>query len=59
MSERAKSHRLRIGRISGTGQIYLVTAKTLQRKPAFSDWRMGVCSSMSFGKSMSSNWPIH
>ncbi|KPX01268.1 hypothetical protein ALO50_100402 [Pseudomonas syringae pv. cerasicola] len=41
MSERAKSHRLRIGRISGTGQIYLVTAKTLQRKPAFSDWRMG------------------
>ncbi|RMO77954.1 REP-associated tyrosine transposase [Pseudomonas syringae group genomosp. 3] len=41
MNERAQSRRLRIGRISGTGQIYLVTAKTFERNPVFSDWRMG------------------
>ncbi|PBK48103.1 transposase [Pseudomonas syringae pv. actinidiae] len=41
MNERAQSHRLRTGRISGAGQIYLVTAKTFQRNPVFSDWRMG------------------
>ncbi|EPM52510.1 REP-associated tyrosine transposase [Pseudomonas syringae] len=41
MNDRAQSHRLRIGRISGTGQIYLVTAKTFERNPVFSDWRMG------------------
>lgn len=41
MNERAQSHRLRLGRFSGAGQIYLVTAKTFQRNPVFSDWRMG------------------
>ncbi|SDW94241.1 REP element-mobilizing transposase RayT [Pseudomonas syringae] len=41
MNERAQSHRLRIGRISGKSQIYLVTAKTFERNPVFSDWRMG------------------
>ncbi|EPM82843.1 REP-associated tyrosine transposase [Pseudomonas syringae] len=41
MNERAQSHRLRTGRISGAGQIYLVTAKTFQRNPVFSDWSMG------------------
>jgi REP element-mobilizing transposase RayT len=41
MNERAQSHRLRLGRFSGAGQSYLVTAKTFQRNPVFSDWRMG------------------
>lgn len=41
MNQRSQSHRLRLGRFSGTGQIYLVTAKTFQRTPVFSDWRMG------------------
>ncbi|KPW18767.1 REP-associated tyrosine transposase [Pseudomonas cannabina] len=41
MNERAQSHRLRSGRISSAGRIYLVTAKTFQRNPVFSDWRMG------------------
>ncbi|WP_024695527.1 transposase [Pseudomonas syringae] len=41
MAGKAYSHRLRIGRASDVGQIYLVTAKTFQRAPAFSDWRLG------------------
>ena len=33
--------RLRKGRVSESGRIYLLTAVTYQRRPAFSDWRLG------------------
>ncbi len=37
----AHSHRLRSGRFSESGRIYLVTSKTLHRRPVFEDWRLG------------------
>ncbi|MBT2298780.1 REP-associated tyrosine transposase [Pseudomonas fluorescens] len=33
--------RLRKGRVSESGRIYLLTAVTYQRLPVFSDWRLG------------------
>lgn len=35
------SSHLRIGRVSHTNGIYLLTTNTLNRKPLFSDWRVG------------------
>ncbi|MGI3744702.1 MAG: REP-associated tyrosine transposase [Janthinobacterium lividum] len=35
------THRLRLGRFSESGQIYLLTSVTRGRAPFFSDWRMG------------------
>jgi REP element-mobilizing transposase RayT len=37
----AHSHRLRTGRFSEFGRIYLVTSKVLHRRRAFEDWRLG------------------
>ncbi|SEP97765.1 REP element-mobilizing transposase RayT [Pseudomonas sp. NFACC02] len=37
----ADSRRLRIGRYSQTGQVYLVTSVTLNRQPLFRDWMTG------------------
>jgi REP element-mobilizing transposase RayT len=33
--------RLRVGRYSQSGQLYLLTAVTLDRQPLFADWRCG------------------
>lgn len=41
MSKPSNSHRLRTGRHSGAGQVYLVTATTLDREPVFADWVLG------------------
>ncbi|MBX8539361.1 transposase [Pseudomonas cichorii] len=41
MPELSKSCRLRIGRYSQSGQIYLVTSVVQGRYPIFSDWRLG------------------
>ncbi|WP_434680304.1 transposase [Pseudomonas sp. R1-18] len=41
MSKNENSHRLRTGRFSGAGQIYLVTATTQGRAPVFADWVLG------------------
>ncbi|WP_110948663.1 REP-associated tyrosine transposase [Pseudomonas bohemica] len=41
MSVPASSRRLRLGRYSQTGQIYMITAVTYNRQPFFSDWRAG------------------
>lgn len=41
MSGRGNSRRLRTGRYSCRGQIYLVTATTLNRAPIFADWFAG------------------
>ncbi|MBX8494270.1 REP-associated tyrosine transposase [Pseudomonas cichorii] len=41
MSERAQACRLRIGRYSQTGQIYLVTSVVQDRCPIFSDLSLG------------------
>ncbi|MDB5981161.1 MAG: transposase [Pseudomonas sp.] len=41
MPDIAHSHRLRTGRFSEHGRIYLVTSKTLHRRPVFQDWRLG------------------
>jgi hypothetical protein len=35
------SKRLRIGRYSEVGRIYLLTANTLHREAAFADWQVG------------------
>jgi REP element-mobilizing transposase RayT len=36
-----QSRRLRAGRYSEQGRIYLVTSNTLDRQPLFADWRVG------------------
>ncbi|WP_426206568.1 REP-associated tyrosine transposase [Pseudomonas sp. TWP3-1] len=41
MPEAASNCRLRKGRYSEVGRVYLLTAVTDQRQPAFSDWRIG------------------
>jgi REP element-mobilizing transposase RayT len=41
MSNTPKSYRLRTGRYSEPGRIYLLTAVTRERQPIFNDWRMG------------------
>lgn len=41
MSSYSNAHRLRTGRYSGIGQIYLVTATTFDRKKVFTDWMVG------------------
>ncbi|WP_122317110.1 REP-associated tyrosine transposase [Pseudomonas cichorii] len=41
MPEKPHSQNLRKGRFSVTGQLYLVTATTLARKPVFTDWLLG------------------
>ena len=41
MSSHSSSHRLRTGRHSCQGQIYLITATTLDRAPVFADWVVG------------------
>lgn len=41
MSNHSNGHRLRMGRYSGVGQMYLVTATTLNRAPIFADWVLG------------------
>jgi putative transposase len=41
MPEAAKACHLRKGRFSESGRIYLLTAVVDQRKPVFSDWRLG------------------
>ncbi len=41
MSNTPQAHRLRTGRLSETGRIYLLTAVTHERQPIFKDWRMG------------------
>ncbi|WP_166363309.1 REP-associated tyrosine transposase [Pseudomonas akapageensis] len=38
---RPNAHRLYSGRVSEPGRIYLVTTNTEQRKPVFSNWRIG------------------
>ncbi|HEX8596798.1 MAG TPA: transposase [Pseudomonas sp.] len=35
------NHRLRLGRFSAPGRIYNVTSITDQRRPIFSDWKLG------------------
>ena len=41
MSNPPQAHRLRTGRHSEPGRIYLLTAVTHERQPIFKDWRMG------------------
>ncbi|MDQ0737392.1 transposase [Pseudomonas sp. W4I3] len=41
MSTQQNAHRLRTGRYSESGRIYLITAVTHQRQSIFQDWRMG------------------
>ncbi|GAB6404680.1 REP-associated tyrosine transposase [Pseudomonas sp. MHK4] len=41
MSIPPHAHRLRTGRHSEDGRIYLLTAVTHERQPIFKDWRMG------------------
>ncbi|MBC8995444.1 transposase [Pseudomonas sp. N40(2020)] len=41
MPEAAKACGLRKGRYSETGRIYLLTAVAHERRPVFSDWRIG------------------
>ena len=43
MPENSKSHahRLRTGRVSESGRLYLLTTVVQDRKPIFSDWRLG------------------
>ncbi|MGV8888864.1 MAG: REP-associated tyrosine transposase [Pseudomonas sp.] len=41
MSELKHAHRLRTGRYSETGQIYLLTAVVLNRQPLFRDFKSG------------------
>lgn len=43
MSHGAQTHRLRIGRYSEHGRIYMVTITCLQRIPHFADWHSGRC----------------
>ena len=41
MSNQQNAHRLRKGRYSESGRIYLITAVTHQRQAIFQDWRTG------------------
>ncbi|MCW8274647.1 transposase [Pseudomonas sp. PCH199] len=41
MSNTPQAHRLRIGRRSEPGRVYLLTAVTYERQPIFQDWRIG------------------
>jgi REP element-mobilizing transposase RayT len=41
MSNTPQAHRLRTGRHSAPGRIYLLTAVTHERQQIFKDWRMG------------------
>ena len=41
MAHNENTHRLRLGRFSETGRIYSITSITEQRRPIFSDWRIG------------------
>ncbi|MFJ3484629.1 REP-associated tyrosine transposase [Pseudomonas sp. NPDC090202] len=41
MSDLSHSQSLRDGRFSETGQIYMVTSTVVDRRPVFSDWRIG------------------
>ncbi|AZD11137.1 Transposase [Pseudomonas chlororaphis] len=41
MSNPPHAHRLRFGRHSESGRIYLLTAVTRNREPIFHDWRIG------------------
>ncbi|WP_248765139.1 REP-associated tyrosine transposase [Pseudomonas protegens] len=41
MPQRFHGNRLRTGRYSQTGQVYLLTAVTHRRAPFFGDWRIG------------------
>lgn len=41
MSSKPKAHRLRTGRHSESGRIYLLTAVTHERQPIFQDWPIG------------------
>ncbi|MFC6337074.1 transposase [Pseudomonas sp. CCM 7891] len=41
MSTQQNAHRLRIGRYSESGRVYLITAVTFQRQVIFQDWRTG------------------
>jgi REP element-mobilizing transposase RayT len=41
MSKTPHAHRLRTGRFSESGRIYLLTAVTCNRSPIFNDWRLG------------------
>ena len=41
MSSTPHAHRLRTGRLSESGRIYLLTAVTHERQPIFRDWRIG------------------
>lgn len=41
MPTRAQSYRLRKGRISETGRIYMISTATENRCPVFNDWQLG------------------
>ena len=41
MSSFPHTHRLRVGRFSEPGRIYLLTAVTQNRRPVFADWYLG------------------
>ncbi|AZF34507.1 Transposase [Pseudomonas sp. R4-35-07] len=41
MSTQQNAHRLRTGRYSESGRVYLITAVTYQRQSIFQDWRIG------------------
>lgn len=53
--ERARSHRLRIGRVSEPGGLYLVTFTTFDRRPLFADF--GAACTASRTLAAPSNWP--
>jgi REP element-mobilizing transposase RayT len=45
-----QSHQLRVGRVSESGRIYLVTSNTKDRQPIFGDWRTGKLVAQQFGQ---------
>ena len=40
-SKKPHASNLRLGRVSESGRIYLITCATIQRQPVFSKWRCG------------------
>ncbi|VVN14369.1 hypothetical protein PS645_03961 [Pseudomonas fluorescens] len=52
----SKAGRLRIGRISEAGRIYLLTAIVDQRQPFFADWRLGSLVVREFRAAQEEGW---
>ncbi|QDH65365.1 MULTISPECIES: transposase [Pseudomonas] len=51
-----KSGRLRIGRVSQAGDVYLLTAVVNRREPIFDDWRLGRLVVKQFREAHEDDW---